>query len=515
MQEALAQVVSYCLGIWRHRWLALAVAWCLAIGGWLFVWQLPESYVATARISVDSNSVLRPLMKGLTISPDINQRIAMMSRTLLSRPNLEQLATMTDLDLQVVTDADKESLITELEDSIALEGSRRNSSLYSIRVTHQDRETARRIAQSLITIFIETSMSDKRQDSSGAQTFLAQQILESEERLIEAEARLALFKQRNVDVLPSWGGDYYSNLQYSRGELEQAQLELREVENRRRELQRQVDGADPAALEGSSPAADSPVGMRIESLRAQRDKLLIRYTEKHPEVVRLDAMIDSLEDEYSDMLTSGADPSLAGSPVYQELRSMLASTEVEAAQLRVRVDEFQRRVDDLSSMVNEIPEVEAELKQLNRDYDVISDQHQQLLKRREAARLSGDVESNSGDISFRVIDPPFVPLEPSDPNKFLLNIGVLLAAVGGGAGAALLLALVHPIVTDARMLSQVTGLPLLGTVTWNKADAQKTADRWQLAGYSVCVFALLATFSGIVFVPQIFFLGWRIQYEHN
>src|SRR5690606_8805897 len=99
------------------------------------------------------------------------------------------------------------------QESISLSGSRGNTSVYAISVTDQDRETARRIAQALITVFIETSMSDKRQDSSGAQSFLEQQISESERRLVEAERRLALFNQQNVEVLPVGGGDYYTRLE--------------------------------------------------------------------------------------------------------------------------------------------------------------------------------------------------------------------------------------------------------------------------------------------------------------
>ena len=166
MQDVFAQLVSYVLGVWRHRWLALATAWVLALTGWAYVWQMPESYVATARMHVDTNSVLRPLMRGLTITPDINQRIQMMSQTLLSRPNMERLARMTDLDLGATTEVEKEALIKRMQESIGLSGSRGNTSLYTISVTDPDRETARRVAQALITVFIENSMSDKREDLS-------------------------------------------------------------------------------------------------------------------------------------------------------------------------------------------------------------------------------------------------------------------------------------------------------------------------------------------------------------
>ncbi|QIB64727.1 XrtA system polysaccharide chain length determinant [Kineobactrum salinum] len=508
MQDAFAQVLSYALGVWRHRWLALGIAWVIALAGWAYVWQMPESYVASARVYVDTNSVLRPLMRGLTITPDIDQRIRMMSRTLLSRPNLEKLARMTDLDLQATTEAQKDALIKRLENSISLLGNRGNASLYSISVKDRDRETARRIAQSLITVFIETSMSDKRQDSSGAKTFLEQQLAESEARLIEAEARLANFKQRNVDVLPGEQGDYYSRLMNARSNLEQARLQLREVENRRLELQRQIAGEEPVFIAGGSSAAvDSPIGERIQALTMQMDNLMSRYTEKHPEVLRLRGLIAELEAEqeaeYSMMREASGSRfgNLPNNPVYQGMRSMLAETEAQAAELRVRVAEYERRVEELGQKVNQIPEVEAELKQLDRDYNVIARQHQEMLERREAARLAGDVENTAGDVTFRVIDPPFVPRTPNEPNKLLLNAGVLVVALGAGGALALLLSLLYPMVTDARMLANTTGLPLLGTVAWNKSAEEKRSDVLRLASFSICSVALLLAFAGVLVVP--------------
>jgi uncharacterized protein involved in exopolysaccharide biosynthesis len=116
MQEIIAQGMTYLWGIWRHKWLALAIAWVVALAGWAYVWKMPESYVASAKLYVDTNTVLRPLLQGLAITPDINQRVRMMSSTLFSRPNLEKLARMTDLDLRATTEAQQEALIDRLRD---------------------------------------------------------------------------------------------------------------------------------------------------------------------------------------------------------------------------------------------------------------------------------------------------------------------------------------------------------------------------------------------------------------
>lgn len=164
MQEVLTQFFSYLWGAWRYRWMALVLAWVVAIGGWFWVWQLPEAYVATARLYVDTTSVLRPLLRGLTVQPNINERVTMMSKTLLSRPNLEKLMRMTDLDLQVNNDDEHEQMLDGLLKAISLSGDQQNMSLYSIRVQHHDRDLAKRVAQALITVFIESSLRDKRAD---------------------------------------------------------------------------------------------------------------------------------------------------------------------------------------------------------------------------------------------------------------------------------------------------------------------------------------------------------------
>lgn len=509
MQEALAQIVSYVLGVWRHRWIAILIAWVIALAGWLYVWRLPEYYVANARVHVDTNTVLGPVLRGLAIAPDTNQRISLLSRTLLNRPNIEQLARMTDLDLHVTTEAQKEALIHRLQNSITLQGDRNNRSLYSISVTDSDRETARLIAQSLITIFIETSMSDKRQDSFGAQTFLQQSLAESEQRLIEAENRLARFTQENMDVLPRQGGDYYSRLQGARNSLEQARLQLKEAEFRRAELARQMAGEDPAFAGDSAympGAVATPLDMRLNNLRERLDDLLLRYTERHPEVTRIQAQIAELEREKTNAFAAmreqgGASISALGSPVYQNIRSSLAQSEADVAELTVRVAEYERRVEELAGRVHQIPEIEAQMKQLDRDYNVIARQHQQMLERRESVRLSGEAQSNVGDVHFRVIDPPFVPRKPSKPNKLLLNAGVLVVALGGGFAFAFLLALINPVVTDPRMLGHATGLPVLGTVSLNRSREEKKHETRQLAALAFCCVALVVTFMGVAVWP--------------
>jgi polysaccharide chain length determinant protein (PEP-CTERM system associated) len=247
----------------------------------------------------------------------------------------------------------------------------------------------------------------------------------------------------------------------------------------------------------------SPLDSRIQTLRVRVDDLLSRYTYKHPEVRQINGLIAELESEKRLELkqmrqdTDSGFSSLSNSPVYQGMRTMLAETEANAAELRVRVAEYERRMSALEGKVSSIPETEAQFKQLDRDYGVVSRQHQTMLQRRESAQLSDDMEHNASSVVFRVIDPPFVPSRPSEPNKLMLNAGVLLAGMGVGVGVALLLFLLSPVIGATHTLVDVTGLPLLGSVSLNQPPEERRAELYSLLTFAAFTAGLLLIFVGV------------------
>jgi polysaccharide chain length determinant protein (PEP-CTERM system associated) len=492
MQELISQLLIRLHGAYRYRWYAIVAAWVVALAGWGFVMMLPDVYEARARVFVDTDTVLKPLLNGLTVSTDVTNRVNMMARVIMGRPNLERVARETDLSLRAHTPQQMAALVTTLTTKITLE-SGNGSNIYSLRYTDKDPVMAQRVVQHLLDAFVEDTLGIKHSDSGTAQKFLQNQIAEYETRLHDAEERLAAFKQRNVGLMPGQTGDYYTRLQSSLTKLDELRSKLRLTTERRAELNRQISGEEPTfGLFNGSNASDNtsasgPIDAQIADYKRQLNVLLLQYTEKHPKVVAVQATIAQLEaQKAAEKAAHAKDPpalpqnrsdaaamALDINPVYQSLRIEMSHADVELAELKQQIAEEDASVKELRSRVNTIPETEAELTQLNRDYEVTKQQHQQLLQRLESARLSDQAEASSEPGRFRIIEPVVKPVAPIGPNRLLLMSGVLVAALGAAVALAVVLDQLNPVFLTRAMLAKITGLPVLGAINFVESSIKR------------------------------------------
>lgn len=305
MDELIGQVTSIARGVWKHRWPGLIVAWVVTIIGVAVVIAVPDRYEASARIFVDTQSILKPLMSGLAVQPNVDQQVSMLSRTLISRPNVEKLVRMADLDLKIKSKEAQEARIDGLMSELKISSTGRDN-LYVLSYRDPSPDQAKRVVQSLVSIFVESSLGDSRKDSVTAKKFLDEQIKGYESKLEEAEGRLKQFKLKNIELQSADGKDMAGRLAEISGQLRQAQLELHEAENARDAAKRQLDSeknqnaslTSKSLLQESSLSVATPeIDARIEAQKRNLDALLQRFTEQHPDVSGARRLIKELEEQ--------------------------------------------------------------------------------------------------------------------------------------------------------------------------------------------------------------------------
>jgi polysaccharide chain length determinant protein (PEP-CTERM system associated) len=510
MDELLRTLLTYLRGIWHGRWLGLAVAWAVAIAGAVAVSRIPDKYEASARVYVDTESVLRPLLSGLAVQPDLNQQLQILSRTLISRPNIEKLMRMSDLDLGATDDVGKSAIVDQLVKNVSIASVGRDN-LYTLSYRDSSPERAKKVVQSLVSIFVDSSLGDKRRDTDQAKRFIDDQIRIYEKKLEEAENRLKEFKLRNLAAIGPEGQDFFSRVGTLTEDLNSARLELRAAEQSRDALKRELAGEEPVFLlddDAATTAARTPlpeIDVRIAGLKKQLDELRRQYTDEHPDVVGTKRVIAQLEEEKKEELATRAQASqgkkggpinLNTNPVYQQLKVSLAEAEANVASLSARVRELEARFDRMRQASRMQPQLEAELSQLNRDYDVQKRQYESLVARRESASLSGDLDSAGGGADFRLIDPPRATDKPVTPNRALLLPLVLLGSLASGILASFVLSQMRPVFHDSRSLREVAGRPVLGSVTLLPSPQIVAQSRRNAIAFGAGLLALVVLYSG-------------------
>jgi polysaccharide chain length determinant protein (PEP-CTERM system associated) len=528
MQALVEQVVNELRGAWRFRRFALAIAWGVCLFGWFVVYAIPDTYESHARVNVDTRTALRSVVDGLVVNMDVEAQLNLVRQSLLGRANLEQVAHEVGMDITARTGADRDALLNSLiaRIEIALEppmnrDPRIPNTLFRISFTDHDRQTALKVVDVLLNSFVEDTIGSDRSGTASAQRFLREQLAEYGRRLADAESQLAEFKKKNVGLLPGDEGGYFVRLTTEMQEVKRLQGALAVAASRRDELQRQLRGETPFVppaeggatgprnTQAGGPNAPQDTATRIQETQARLDDLLLRYTEKHPEVIATRETLDSLKARQKEELAAlrrgdagaAALANASSNPVYQNIQTQLNQAEVEIAALRSQLQDRQRNEAELRRLVDTAPEVEAEYARLMRDYDVTKTQYNALLERLERARLSGDAEQ-TGVVKFNIVDPPTAGFRPVFPNRPLFLAVVLIVGIGAGCGVAYLMHMMRPVFVTSRTLGEITGLPVLGSVTRSWVEKYRAQLRTGLLRYSIASALLLVVFVAVVAAQQ-------------
>jgi polysaccharide chain length determinant protein (PEP-CTERM system associated) len=494
--------------VWKRRWLAVAVAWPVALVCGVVISLVPDRFEASARIYVDTQTVLKPLMAGLAYQPDIEQQVKMLARTVVSRPNVERLVAMPALGLASADPREQEQAVNQLMTRIKVEPAG-SGNLYAISYRDPDPARAQKLVEATLDLFVNAGSGGKRQDSEEASRFIDEQIKSYEAKLIEAENRLKDFKVRNFGVSGVSNQDYFGRMSALADEVGKLKVELGAAQRSRDAYRRELSAEDPqlpaGAMGNGASVAPSETDQRLETQRRQLDDLQRRFTDEHPDVVNTRRSIARLEAQKQQELARARAGARSGgmaatSPVYQRIRVALAEAEAEVASLSSQLGEQQKRLDEVRAMAGRVPQVEAELAQLNRDYDIIRKNYDQLVSRRESASLGVKLDETSHLADFRVVEPPRTSPTPIFPGRLALAGLAVLLTLAAAILAPIVADMLRPTVDDTQALRALSGRPVLGSVSVSMTDAGSHLARDDLKrlGYAVASLGMV----------QLVWVGW-------
>ncbi|MBN8727803.1 MAG: hypothetical protein J0H15_08890 [Xanthomonadales bacterium] len=474
------ELVPVLIGEARRRRVALGALFAvvalaaLAIGA---AW--PKKYTASTTILVQESNIVTGLMQGRAVATGVVDRAGLAREVVFSRKVMDEILAAGGWTARepALTPLQRDHAIEEISQRTTVSSPRDNL----IQITYADRNPKRAyvLTRDFADLFIRESLAAKERESRNAFEFIDDQVQAYHAKLADAEAKLKAFRETHVDARPGGEADSNARIAQLRSEVEKARLDLMELHSSQSSLASQVSG------ESEISAVQTRAGqyrMQLADLQSQLDKLLLTYTDQYPDVIRVRHQMEDvkqlLAQAESDRGAAGkaghpralGDYDVQYNPVYQQLRGKLADTRRASAATSSRLAMTEGMLNAELDRSKRIADSENALAELTRDYEVNRDIYQDLLKRRENARVSMNLDEKRQGLTFRIQEPAVMPLRPSGLRM------MHFAAAGLAFGFALPLgvlfgyARLDPRLRTAGQLERQTGIPVLATVpfypTW-------------------------------------------------
>jgi polysaccharide chain length determinant protein (PEP-CTERM system associated) len=361
------------------------------------------------------------------------------SQQVTSRTNLEKIIDEYNLYSTTEMPTNLDAKVEAMRHSIDIQvtQTRRGSGANSFTIKFQGRDAAKvaDVTNALASNFISENLKIRESQALGTSSFIAEELESVEKRLLEKEERLKQYREKYMGGLPEQLETNLRILERLQGELEQLNSNLRDAENRRIVIQQQLADAQRGPVVVSDPTGGGEGEVRdVESLKAELASLEAKYTERHPDVIRLRKTIEKLETGNTEEEGASEQPAPPRSRAEQALAQELRDVELEVSSLRAEIQQTKEQTAWYQKKVEETPKREQELLSLERDYENLKELYDSLLERKLEAEMAVDMERKQKGEQFRIIDPAKIPDRPIKPNFQRILLMTLVLGLGFGFG---------------------------------------------------------------------------------
>jgi len=327
----LPELTRYLVCCYKRRYLFLVVFCLVTTFGLSYSYRLPKMYEADSTVFIEE-SVIKDLVKGIAVTPDMDTRVSAIKYTLLGREFLVKVVNSIDMDLGIRNENDRNGLVADLQNRTKIEiiGDRRKNNIFKVSIIDKNPYFAQKYINNLIRTFVEENLSSSREETYGANRFLDEQLVLFKNKLDDAENAIIAFRKKQGIFSAVDEVSILADINNYDRSIEELELSIDTLRARKKSLYTQKKSLDPR-VDLFSATKD-----RIGMLKQKIAQLLLTYTKDYPEVIRLKAELESLqagsqsEEQPSESTTSSINP------LYQDVQQKILDTEAEISALSAR-----------------------------------------------------------------------------------------------------------------------------------------------------------------------------------
>ena len=509
MKDTLKQIIYYLHATYRYKYLFVFVSLTVMTAIGVYSFTVPKKYQADTTVFIESN-VIDELVKGIAITPNIEDKVRVLTFAILSRSMI--MKTLVELDSEIFTEstAIQQRFISDLADRTRINVTKKMDR-FTLSITDKDPKFAQQFINTLVGLYVEENISAKREETYGANRFLQEQLEIFKVKLEDAEDNIIEYRKKKGVYFSVDERTTLANIRKILQQVEEIELTEDTLQARKSQMDKQLEQLTPTV----DIVSETAEGNRLVVMENRLSTLLLRYTDNYPEVVRLKAEIEVLkqrllqpEEAAREHDTTTRMTSL--NPLYQDLQGELFKVEAELSSLAARKSNLRQTVAKREKELHEVPAAQKELGILMQERDSYRSIYNDLLARMGQSEVSKQMEIGNKAATFRIIDPAILPETPVSPNMLRMFLLALVGGFGSGFGLIFLLDSSDSRLRDITLLEAIgvdvlAVIPNISDPLVLKKNVKKDLFLFGLSGlYLLCFIGVFSLFLSGVDIVNVF-----------
>jgi polysaccharide chain length determinant protein (PEP-CTERM system associated) len=491
----------------RRKWQLILPSILILIVSGTLAYKLPAIYRSVATILIEQQQIPADLVRS-TVTSYAGERIQVISQRVMTTENLGKIINEYGLYTEERKNQGLNNLVDRLRNNIKLdmvsaEARGKNSTgiiAFTISFTDENPRLAQKVTNELVSLYLNENLKRRTQSALETTGFLATEANRLEEQVEQLESQLAAFKQKNINNLPEHQQLTMQMMQRSESELAQTNQQIQTLQDRKIYVKTEL-----AKLSPTQNSLGVSISDRINALEEEYEHLSIRYTDKHPTLIKIKQEIEALKQERTPVENKPhgdqqepRDYTQTANPIYHQLQDQLNKTEGELAGLERAKEKLVAKIKDFEQRLMQGPQVEREYRILSRDYENALAKLKEIKAKLLEAELAESLERESKGERFSLIEPPQVPQKPIKPNRMAILLLGFVFSFAGGVGHVIIRESIDQTIHGSKDVIMITKTPPLAVIPYiqNRQDKAKVTAR--LATLFAVIFVVIVV--GIAFV---------------